>query len=171
LSATLFYLLRPGAPGLYISGTIGADTVIIPDRFWRRKLFESKLERFIIKRVFICFVLLSIPNIILLEQRWYVLGGLVAGTAMNVLRFGGSSFLYARLFGVRRETSPGGLGNVPAMIIFIINQFIMLPLLFAAYWINLWAFWGFTAGIFVVPFIIMLNSITEAIGLTKNQFE
>jgi fatty-acid desaturase len=67
---------------------------------------------------------------------------------------------------MRKKLAPGS-----SVVLFAISQLILLPLLFIAYFINQWVFAGFVTGILLVPLVIMINSITEAFGITKNHFE
>ena len=37
--------------------------------------------------------------------------------------------------------------------------------------INKWSFLGVVAGILIIPLIILINSLTEALGLSHNNFQ
>jgi hypothetical protein len=133
-------------------------------------LIKSRLERFIAKRVIIYILLLSIIDVIMLENKWFVLIGLIVGALLSVVKFSCNAWVLAGILGVdqakRKKLSPG-----ISAVLFTFSQLILLPLLFLAYYINQWVFAGFVAGILLVPLVIMINSITEAFGITKNHFE
>jgi hypothetical protein len=133
-------------------------------------MFYSSVEHFILKRLLICFILLSIIDMVAIEKRWPVLIGLAAGTAVSAVKFCSNAAVYASLFGVKTQGIRGGLAQRTARVIFLLNQIILLPLLLIAYYIGQWVFWGFVAGILTIPMLIMLNSITEAFGITRNHF-
>lgn len=134
-------------------------------------MIKSKLERFITKRVLICMILLSIIDIILLENRWFVLVGLIVGTILSITKFASNAWVFGGIFGTEQNNAQKKLAPVASVGMFAVNQLILLPLLFLAYFTNQGIFAGFVAGILLVPFVIMINSITEAFGITKNHFE
>ena len=134
-------------------------------------MFKSKIEQFVAKKAVICLVLLSIIDMIVMDYRWLVLGGLVLGAILSVAKFGSYAWVFDRICsmdqsGFSKKQAPGS-----SITVFMLNQLILLPLLFLAYFLNRWIFAGFVAGILIVPFVIMINSITEVLGITKNHFE
>lgn len=133
-------------------------------------MFYSSVEQFVLKRLLICFILLSIIDMAVIENRWPALIGLAAGTVLSAVKFCSNAAAYASLFGVKKQGVSAGLGQRTARVIFLINQIILLPFLLIAYYIGQWFFWGFVAGILTIPLLIMLNSITEAFGITRNHF-
>ena len=123
---------------------------------------------FIAKRVLLCFGILSITDIIWFESRWYILVGLFSGGILSVAKFGSYTWAFERIL------SPNTAGRINAggsITVFALNQLVLLPLLYLAYVLNHWLFAGFVAGILLVPLVIMINCITEATGITKNNFE
>jgi hypothetical protein len=107
---------------------------------------------------------------VIIENRWPLFFGLAAGTVISAVKFCGTAAALAGFFGAAVQDGHGKSGQRSAMVIFLINQIILLPLLFLAYYISLWVFWGFIAGVLAIPLLIMLNSITEAFGITRNHF-
>lgn len=99
-------------------------------------------------------------------HRWPVLAGLLAGAFIGVCRFGVNEWILKRIF------RPGGekriFGTIAA---FTINQLVMIPVLTAAYFFDVWLFYGFITGVLTVPAVIMINGMTEAFGITRNHFE
>lgn len=134
-------------------------------------MIKSKLERFIAKRVLICMILLLIVDMIVSENRWFVLVGIIVGTILSFVKFGSNAWVLKGILGIDQNNAQIKLTPGISIIIFIISQLILLSLLFLAYFLNYWIFAGFVAGILLLPLVIMVNSITEAFGITKNHFE
>jgi hypothetical protein len=132
-------------------------------------LLKSKMAIFIEKRVLICFILVSIIDIVWIQQRWSVLIGLFSGGIISTMRFGSNTWIINRIVSVNTPQSKNPARS--SMLFFLVNQIILLPVLFTAYFINLWFFTGIVAGILLVPFVIMINCVTEASGITHNNFE
>lgn len=65
-----------------------------------------------------------------------------------------------------KKEAPGSI-----VMVFAFNQLLLIVLLVVAYSIDRWLFAGFVGGILLVPLTVMINSITEALGITKNHFE
>ncbi len=128
-------------------------------------MLKSKIEQFTAKNSVIFLMLLSILDIILLKNRWIVLTGLVVGTIFSIIKFGSYAWAFERI--CRTGSSASGTG----ILVFALNQLLLLPLLFLAYHLSRWLFAGFVAGILIVPFVLMFNAITEMLGITKNHFE
>lgn len=130
-------------------------------------MFLGKLDRFIVKRVLIFLILCSAADLALLEQnRWTALAGLFAGTLLSVVRLIGNERLFHAFSGWN-----GGKAIAGSIFVFTAIQLALLPVILILYIISTWVLYGFIAGILAVPVIVMVNSITEAIGLTKNDFE
>lgn len=100
------------------------------------------------------------------SNRWFILGGLLAGALISIGRLCGNEWILKRIFKLN-----GGKAAAVGIVAFTLNQFVLLPVIVLTYFINTWALYGLIAGILVVPVIIMINSITEAFGVTKNSFE
>lgn len=134
-------------------------------------MLKSKIEQFVAKKAVICLILLSIIDIIVIKNRWLVLTGLVVGTILSIVKFSGYAGVFRQICQTGRNTPPKSRTPIGSILVFILNQIILLPLLFLAYYLNQWLFAGFVAGILTVPFVLMVNSITEILGITKNHFE
>lgn len=131
-------------------------------------MLKNKMTCFMAKRVLLCFGILSIIDIIWFENRWFILAGLSAGGILSIVKFGSYVWIFGRIL------SPSAAGRINAggsIAVFAMNQLILLPLLYLAYVLNHWFFAGVVAGILLVPLVIMINCITEATGITKNNFE
>ena len=134
-------------------------------------MFKSKIEQFVAKKAVICLILMSIIDIITVDYRWLVLVGLFLGTILSVAKFGSYAWVFERICSTDQSGSSKRQSSGSSITVFMLNQLILLPLLFLAYFLNQWIFAGFVAGILIVPFVIMINNITEVLGITKNHFE
>ena len=134
-------------------------------------MLKNKLANFIAKRVLICCILLSIIVLIMLEYKWHVLVGLLLGSVFSVLKFGSYTWIFQRIISAAASPARKTKSARSGMLGFLINQIIIFPLLLAAYFLNQWFFAGIVAGILLVPFVIMINSVTEALKITGNNFE
>jgi hypothetical protein len=134
-------------------------------------LLKTKLERFVAKRSLIFFIILAILDIVLMQNRWFVLVGLVLGGIFSVLKFSSYSYVFSRIVIIASGNSPQNHSVRKSLIIFMINQLVLLPLLFIALKFNSWFSAGIVAGILFVPFALFINCITEPLGITHNNFE
>ncbi|HEX3028818.1 MAG TPA: hypothetical protein VHT34_05855 [Clostridia bacterium] len=134
-------------------------------------MLKSKLEIFVTKRVLIFFIILSIFDIVLLDKRWLVLLGLFPGSLLCILRFSSNALLLKEILSSAADYGESRHAGFKSVLFFIINQIILVFMLFVFYKISPWAFAGFTAGLVLVPFVLMLNGITEALRITHNNFE
>lgn len=132
---------------------------------------NKKLAVFITKRVLICYMLVSIIDVVLVEQRWLALFGLTAGCALSILKFGSYSWVFGKIASLGTVAANKGTGAGLGILVFTFNQLFLLPILYLAYKYDIWFFTGFVAGILLVPFAIMINCLTEATGITHNNFE
>lgn len=134
-------------------------------------MLKNKLASFIAKRVLICSILLSIIDLLWIEQRWYTLAGLLLGGAFSVLKFGSYTWIFKKIVSGAASPAQKTSSARSSMLAFLANQIILFPLLLAAYFINHWLFAGMVAGILLVPFVIMVNCVTEVLKITSNNFE
>lgn len=130
-------------------------------------LFESKLDKFILKRAAVLVIILTAVDIAFLgSNRWLVLGGLLLGTVVSLGRMFSNEWILKVTFKAGKGKAMAG-----SIAAFTINQLALAPMMLLAYFLNIWLFCGLIAGFLVVPAIVMINSITEAFGITKNSFE
>lgn len=134
-------------------------------------MLRNKMACFIAKRVLIWCSILSIIDIIWLKNRWYILVGLLIGGIISIVKFGSYIWVFKRVFAPGIARNGGKAGASGSIVAFALNQIILFPLLYLAYILNHWFFAGVVSGILLVPFVIMINCITEVCGITKNNFE
>lgn len=134
-------------------------------------MLKTKLEKFVAKRVLIYFMILAILDIVLMENKWYVLLGLFLGGMFSVLKFSSYSFVFSSMIASEIKGSGKSSPVRKSFIIFFINQLVLLPILYLALKYNQWFFIGVVAGILLVPLVILINCVTEPLKLTHNNFE
>jgi hypothetical protein len=134
-------------------------------------LLKTKLEKFIAKRSLIFFIILAILDIVLFKNRWYVLVGLVVGGVFSISKFGSYTLVFSRIIASESRNSQHNHPVRKSLIVFFINQLVLLPLLYFALKFNQWFFIGVVAGILLVPLVLFINSITETLKITHNNFE
>lgn len=128
----------------------------------------DKVKRFILKKAAVLFCILVVLVLIFCQQRWFILCGLTIGGGFSFLRFISNANLYCRLFcpGVSVQTAVKG-----TVTMFALHQVMLLAFLLATRYLNLQFFIGSVAGVLLVPSAVMINSATEAVGITANGFE
>ncbi len=134
-------------------------------------MFKSKLEKFTATRAAMRFLVLSVADLIFLENRWLVLAGLFAGAVISVFKFVSCSWILRRAVDDERAT----LGKRKTVgLTFVVNMIYqsitLFSLLITYFLFGQWALAGLAAGILLVPFVMMGNAITETLGITKNGF-
>ena len=130
-------------------------------------MFKSKLDKFIVKRAAALLILLTAAELLFLKSnRWFVLEGLLAGAFISIGRLSSNEWILKKTL-----KSNGGQAVAGSIVAFILSYLVLISVITFIYFLNVWAFYGLITGILVVPIIIMMNSITEMFGITKNRFE
>lgn len=114
----------------------------------------------------ILYLISVILLLIFFHGRPIIIAGLSLGGVLSIVRFSTNATSFIRLLSGTGETLAGG-----RIKWFIINSIVAFVVLAVSIKINLFFFGGVIAGIFFVPIVIIINSITEAIGITHNNFE
>jgi len=102
------------------------------------------------------------------DKRFFFFG-VTAGTAASFLRFEASAFYFREICRMENR-GPGKKTKAAANLFVSFSMILLFLLLFIGYRLNQWFFAGLVAGVALVPLILMVNSITEATGMTKNHF-
>ncbi len=129
-------------------------------------MIKTKLEKLIIKNLLAVLFSLSILDVIFIKHKWILLIGLVIGSLISILKFSILTNIISALL-------LPNINNVTlkSILVFLFNQAIAVLILIIVLKTNIHLFWGVLAGILMVPLIIMLNSITEVLGITNNKFQ
>lgn len=133
-------------------------------------MLKHKLVVFVGKRVLFCCAILTIIDVILLENKWFILAGLLLGSAFGLLKFGSNEWISDKVVQSSIDSSAKEASAKSSMLVIILNQILVFPVLFAAFLVNNWFLTGAVAGILLVPFVLLVNGITEATGITRNNF-
>ena len=130
-------------------------------------MFKHTLTAFIGKRVAICYILLSIIVIIVIDKRWAVFAGFTIGAFLSMMQLISNVSMFERLL---LKEVPNGTAK-KSYLHFVLALMSILAVLAAAITYDIWLFAGLVAGILVVPFVICINGLTEGLGITHNNFE
>lgn len=125
------------------------------------------MKSFIKTRIIIFYIVLIIAAIILFDNRWNIVIGLSCGTMFGILKnIRTSRFLSNLLSQGDEKLCLGG-----TLIKFLSLQIVTVIFMTVSICIDLWSFLGVVAGILLVPAIILVNSITEVLGISHNNFQ
>lgn len=129
-------------------------------------MINGQLERFITKRMLILFSILTILDSALLDNKLLFFVGLVLGSLLSLLRFFIMGNALTGLLTLKSESN-----NKKVIIKYIVSQLVALIFFVLAIIVNKWVLLGMMTGILIVPSVVLINSITEGLGLTHNNFE
>lgn len=127
---------------------------------------ENALIKFLIKRVTIFFMALQIINLIFLAHKWLVAIGLICGTVFGVLKF-----IYTSKFLSQIIVAKESFISIRVFIKFVLAQLTTMVLIALAIKFSMWFFAGTLAGILLIPAVITVNGITEALQISHNEFQ
>lgn len=123
-------------------------------------MLSSDLGKFLIRRAALFLLALLAAALLFAESRWPLFFGLLLGAALGLLHF----VLHARFFRAAAR------GSRPTFAVFAVNQLLTFFLLMGAYFYNSRFFAAVVAGALLLPFALLLNVLTEGLGLTDNRF-
>lgn len=130
-------------------------------------VLKSGLSGFITKRAAVFVLILSAADLAFGGSgKWMMLLGLMAGAAVGILRFYGNGWILKLI--LRQESRQNPVGSA---VLFTAGQLAVFVFAFLAYCVGIRTLYGFVAGVLVIPLAVMMNSVTEAFGITKNNFE
>lgn len=129
-------------------------------------MLGSPLEKFIAKRVLILAIIVYMISFAFIPHKLAILAGLITGTFFGILRFS----TMARTFSDIIINSKTGAATI-SVIKYVINFILTIILICFSLIYSAWFFAGMITGILLVPFVIIINGITEGLGITHNNFE
>jgi hypothetical protein len=130
---------------------------------------NNGIELFVYKKTFV-YALIVAGAALAFGRKEAAALGVILGAGPGIFRFR----LYSKGF---RKTFSGGLPLKPAaasfriLAVYMLNQTALAAMLYIAFRLDAGLFFGFTAGILIVPLILLVNGITEAAGITHNNFQ
>lgn len=125
------------------------------------------LQCFIKTRIIIVYIVLLIISLILFDNRWNIVIGLTCGVVFGILKYIGASRFISNIL-VQREEK---LFLARILVKFLSLQVVNVLFMAVSISINLWVFLGVVAGILLIPLIILVNSLTEVLGISHNNFQ
>ncbi len=105
------------------------------------------------------------------EQRWHILAGMFLGAVVALIRFGSYGFVFEKIFLANSAAPHKAFSVIGTLSVFVINQMVLLPLLLAAYMFSPYFFAGVLVGLMLLPLMLFINCLTEALKITHNNFE
>lgn len=131
------------------------------------KLLDTKLEKNIVKRAFFLYTLFTVAALVLCSHKYMFIMGLTAGSAFGVLRFASYAKTFSRILSPDKVTGSA----FRSICKVIINLALTVLLLVISLKFSQWMFFGVLAGTSAIPLAIVFNAVTEALGITNNNFE
>lgn len=124
------------------------------------------LQGFLKIRLITVYMILIIISVIFFNDRWNIVIGLTCGVIFGILKYIEMSRFIANI--VLRKLKELYL---EVFLKFLLLQIISALLLIVAIKISLRIFLGAVAGMLLIPMIITINSLTEALGISHNNFQ
>jgi len=131
-------------------------------------LFKSELEKFVAQRIALFFLIGSVAGFLFSASRWLVILGLAVGAAVGFMRFAGYAWMFRNITSAETARRSGAV--IWNSLLYIVNQLVLLALLYVAYRVDTSLLIGFAAGTLLPALSLILNCLTELLGITKNHF-
>lgn len=125
----------------------------------------SKMLKFFTKRVFILYVVLIVACFIMNNHRISMMLALTATTLFTLLRFALFEYLLTM---IQSRTKSKTVSLCVAL--YILNLSVIGITIVIAVKISVSTFFAALAGSLLLVIVLMVNALTEALGITKNQF-
>lgn len=126
----------------------------------------SNILKFVVKRVIILYIVLLIICFLSNNQRIPMMVTFTVGVLMAVLRFG----LLEMILGFLGTKQSKRLSIIVVLMSYAFSLAIVGITIVLAIRIGVYTFIAALIGSLSIIIIIMINAITEALGITKNQF-
>jgi hypothetical protein len=122
---------------------------------------------FIKTRVIVVYIVLIIISLIFFDKRGNIVIGLTCGSVFGILKYIGTSRLISNILLLGEKN----FSLLKMFVKFLSTQTLTVLFMAVSISINKWSFLGVVAGILIIPLIILINSLTEALGLSHNNFQ
>lgn len=131
------------------------------------KLDDDAVHRFLTVRTLIFLIILLVLDFAFIDKKWMTAAGLIIGSIIGILKFAFmSNYISAVLMQGEKRLSKRKL-----FVKYLLVQFATILVLAVSILISIWLFFGVTAGILLLPFVILINIFTEALSLSHNNFQ
>lgn len=122
------------------------------------------MKKFMAKRILFYIAVVFLLDLFFFKCKWTFLTGLFAGAGLAFVKFCISEAFFTAIFGDEKNTFSFSI------IKYILSNIIIIMVSIVSIMMDLELFAGMTAGILSVTVIIVVNAVTEATGLTNNDF-
>lgn len=129
-------------------------------------LFMSNILKFFVKRVSVLYAVLIVVCFLIKSQRIHMMIFLTLGVIFSLLRFGILEAVL-RYLGASGKKSLAILVN---LMIYLFSLVIVGVMVVVSMRFGIYTFLATLIGSLSTVIIIMINAITEALGITRNQF-
>lgn len=129
-------------------------------------LKDSDLRDFIKIRVVVVYTFLIIVSLIFFSDRWYIVMGLTCGSIFGIMKYKATAKFISNILLQGEKTQ-----YLKVFTKFLSLQAVTVLLMAVSIRINMWSFYGTAAGLLLIPAIITVNSLTEALGISHNNFQ
>lgn len=126
----------------------------------------SNILKFFIKRVCILYLVLIIVCLGSKYQRIPMIVALTVGVLFSILRFG----LLESVLKYLGASGKKSLAIIINLVIYLLSLVIIGVMVVLAMRIGIYTFVAALIGALSITIIIMINAITEALGITRNQY-
>ena len=121
------------------------------------------LVGFLAKRVAVLAVAVAAALLYLRSGQIDMGAGVLLGAFVSVYR------VYFNHRALMQATTDNGHG-AKKMVVALLSQILVFVLLFITALAGVYLFFGFTAGLLLVPLVICINAFSERLGITRNQW-
>jgi len=115
----------------------------------------------------ILYMLLSILGLFFISERWQVLAGFTVATLYSVVRFVLLEYTFASLLSNDGKNLPVGR----TVFTTAGSYLVLIGIIIVSIKAGIWVFAGTVSGFLLTPAVIVVNGITEALGITRNNFK
>lgn len=121
--------------------------------------------RFFVKRTGILYILLFGMCFLFGKQRIAMIVALTFGMSFALLRFAVLESVFGHLYGAGKKRAV-----ITNLVIYLLNIVIIATMVMISMHYGLYTLVAALAGTFSIMIIVIINAVTEAFGITKNQF-
>lgn len=129
-------------------------------------IFSNKTELFLVKRSVVIILLIVILTLIVFGSNYSIVLGLLVGYLVSLIRLRALSYTVENVVKYAKKQV-----NSKSPFKYILVQLITITVLVLAIKKSAVFFLATFCGVLVIPLTILINSISELTGITKNNFE
>lgn len=130
---------------------------------------RNRLCTFMIKRTLVFFTILLVFGLLFLKEGIFFSAGLIIGQVCGLLKFILLESILTSMVSKTKEKHSFVFRTLAVK--HAIELIILIFIFIISIKTNIWFFAGETAGVLLIPVVIIVNSLTESFRLSKNNFE